>query len=277
MMTVLLAVGCDDDDTVVIYDPAPQPPQGVFSVTGNDSVFVYWTAPYEADLVEFIIWRSFDEFDGYEEIGSVDAVSNSDLDLIYYAPGFVDDAVQNGVTYFYAVSSIDRRGQYSELSAESVFDTPRPDGTVTLYDLAVEPDLAGFDLRRQRTVPFDDPDADLIIDRDVNGVFYINAATGLVDLQSMGFTYSFDDIGWSPNDGWSSNGWSEIVLGHTYVLRTTDIHGDYNFAKLQTVAINDFNAYVVLRWAYQEDVNNPELAPGAPNDKGIASTATASD
>ncbi len=267
ILATLLAAGCSEDDEVTVYDPAPQPPQGVYTVTGDDSVFVYWTAPYEADLKEFIIWRSFDEFDGYEEIGNVVAAANPDIDLVYYAPGFVDATAHNGTTYFYAVSSVDRRSQYSDLSAESVFDTPRPEGTVTLYDQAERPELAGFDFLTKTVVSFDDADADLTIDRDLDGVFYINAATGMVDLQSMGYTYSFDDIGWAPDAGWSSTGWAEIVQGHTYVVRITDGHGDFNYAKLQVIAINSYNGYVVLRWAYQEDSNNPELVPGMPEDQ----------
>ncbi|MCK4460323.1 MAG: hypothetical protein KAW46_00880, partial [candidate division Zixibacteria bacterium] len=116
----LMITGCSNDEVIAVYDPAPQPPQGVFSITGNDSVFVYWTAPYEGDISYFAVYRSYEEFTGYREIALVEAVPNSDLDLIYYEPGYIDDSVTNGTTYFYAITSIDEAGQESELSAESV-------------------------------------------------------------------------------------------------------------------------------------------------------------
>ena len=262
----LMVAGCSDDEVVAVYDPPPQPPQGVFSITGNDSVFIYWTAPYEGDITHFEVFRSFYEFTDYELIAVVEAWPNPDLDLIYYEPGYIDDSVTNGTTYFYAVTSIDEAGQQSELSAESVFDTPRPDGRVTLYDEAVKPDSGAFDFSTASIVGSADASADVYIDR-AGVVFYINVTNEVdVFLQPMGFHSSFDGVGWAPQERWSHNGWAEIVPGHIYVMAIRNAHGDWNYAKMRVLAEDNDTGVVMFQWAYQEDKNNPELAPPVVGD-----------
>jgi len=264
-MIGLMTVGCSNDDEVIaVYDPPPQPPQGVFSITGNDSVFVYWTAPYEGDITHYEVYRSFYEFTGYGRIGLREAEPNPDLDLHYYDPGFIDDSVTNGVTYYYAVTSIDKAGQESDLSAETVKDTPRPDGRMTLYDDAVDPSASAFDFSAATVVASDNVGADVYLDRS-GDVFYINVISDVdVLLQPMGFNSSFDGVGWAPwapDEGWSFNGWAEIVEGHIYVVAIKDTHGDWNYAKLRVLSENGFDGWVRFQWAYQTAENNPELAP----------------
>ena len=123
----------------------------------------------------------------------------------------------------------------SELSVENVHDTPRPEGyDVTLFDLAWEPELAGFDFSGRRRVAYDDARADIFVDGDAGtGVLYINAANLSTDLQDMGFTDNLDDITWSPAEGWSPLGWAQIIEGHTYVIWTDNDH----YAKLRAVPI----------------------------------------
>jgi len=91
----------------------------------------------------------------------------------------------------------------------------------------------------------------------VGGIFYLNAGNENTDLQDMGYTETFDDIGWAPQNGWSENGWAEIILGHTYVIWTDD----FRFAKMRVESIHDADGFVLFRWAYQTAPDNPELAP----------------
>jgi hypothetical protein len=231
----------------------PEPPQGVYSITGDNAVYIYWNGPYERDIKEYIIKRSFDPLTNYQEIGRRPAEDNPDLDLIIYE--YVDNTAQNGVTYYYAVSSVDYAGQESELSAEEVFDTPRPEGNVALFDMAVEPSLSGYNFAARSVVAYDSPGADVYVDR-VDGVFYLNVGNVNTDIQDMGFHESFDEVGWAPQDGWSSVGYFEIIPGHIYVIWTDDLH----YAKLWVVSVN--SSSVSFRWAYQTDAENPELAPG---------------
>ena len=265
----LMVAGCSDDEVIAVYDPPPQPPQGVYTITGNDTVFVNWAAPYEGDLTFFGVYRSDQEFTGYTRIALIEADPNPNLDLLDY--GYKDGNVTNGTTYFYAITSIDRAGQESELSAESVFDTPRPDGEMTLYDDAVDSDRAGFDFSTGTRVESENPTADVYLDRDFStGVFHINSTNTInVRVQAAGFHSSFDGIGWSPwapDEGWSYTGWAEIVPGHIYLVAIKYAPNQWNYAKLRVLTKDDDDGYVNFQWAYQTDVNNPELAPPVVGD-----------
>lgn len=250
MVGLLTFVGCDDDDC--IFNPVPATPQGVFSITGDGAVYLYWYGPYETDIVEFIIWRSDEPVHNYKEIGRRAAEDNPKLDLIIYE--YVDEGadVRNGKTYYYAVSAVDAAGQVSELSAEEVKDTPRPEGQVFLFDAAIEPSLSGYHFADSSTV--DSSESDVYVDR-FNGVFYLNAGNDYTDLQDMGYTESLYDIDTAMTDGWSQVGWAEIILGHTYVIWTDDLH----FAKMRVESIN-LNS-VTFMWAYQTDPDNTQFAP----------------
>ncbi|MEA3297444.1 MAG: hypothetical protein U9R56_06220 [candidate division Zixibacteria bacterium] len=262
-LTALSFIGCEKEETV--YDPVPTAPQGVYSVTGNNTVYIYWNGPYERDVESYIIWRSYEEWDNYRQIGAREADDNPDKDLIIYE--YIDAQVSNDTTYYYAVSSVDHAGQVSELSAESVFDTPRPDGEITFFDEAIRPESSGFYFRNPAVVPSISSLADVYIDRDINGVFYLNAANLNTEIQGMGYTSSFDDIGWAPQNGWSANGWAEIVSGHTYVIAIRNDHGDLNYAKMRVLNENSETGAVTFQWAYQPMENNPELVAGGNRPK----------
>ena len=256
----LTLIGCDDDDDAILVDsdPVPATPQGVFSVTGDEAVYVYFNGIYERDVDEYLVYRSLNATTGYTAIGAVDAVSNPDLDLIIYE--YVDSDVTNGVTYYYAISAVDRAGQVSALSAEDVFDTPRPEGQATIFPMEIDTSLAGFNLATGTVVTLNSAAADVWIDSDtIRDISYLNVGNDLIDIQDMGFTGSFDDIGWAPTDGWSELGWVEIVVGHTYVIWTED----ENFAKMRAVSENGSGS-ITFQWAFQTVVGNPELAPAQP-------------
>jgi len=253
LLILAIALGGCSDDEILIINEIPAAPQGVFSITGDNAVYIFWNAPYEADLAEFFVYRSLLPDSLYSVIGTVIANANPNLDLVLHQ--FTDNKAANGQTYYYAVASVDAAGQLSELSAEDVFDTPRPEGSIMIPEMATEPSLAGFDLSTQSRVSWNDPNADIYID-SVAGIFYINASDTLTDLQDMGYTEFFDDIGYAPTTGWSENGWAEIIVGHTYVIWTRDLH----YAKFRASAIS-LN-FVDFQWAYQLDQNNPELVGG---------------
>jgi len=248
VLGALVLVGCDDDNC--IFDPVPAAPQGVFSITGDGAVYLYWYGPYEADIIEFIIWRSDEPVHNYKEIGRRAAEDNPQLHLWQYE--YIDETAQNGVTYYYAVSAVDRSGQVSDLSAEEVKDTPRPEGMVVLYDVITWPNLSGFHFASEARI--DPALADVYVD-SVGGIFFLNAANDSTDLQDMGYTDSLDNIDKAPLDGWSELGWVEIILGHTYVIWTKD----FRYAKMRVESINEGS--VTFAWAYQRVKDNPELAP----------------
>ena len=255
--------GCDNDnDTIIVdSDPIPTTPQGVFSVTGDGVVWVYFNGIYESDVDHYIVYRSLDELTGYVAITNVDAVSNPNLDLIIYESA--DYGRINGVTYWYAVTAVDNAGQESELSAENVFDTPRPEGQATLFPNDFVSGSAGFNLATASVLDWTSPAADIWIDRtfDLDGPDtiwfpYINAGDDLTYIQDLGYTEDFDEISYAPLDGWSRLGYVEAIVGHTYVVWTNDDH----YAKIRINSMTVSGAFS-FTWGYQTDVSNLELAP----------------
>ena len=253
----IVFLGCDDNNKP--FDPVPPSPQGVFSVTGDRSVEIVWNGVYDRDVTYYGVYRSLQATTGYAEIGQVTAQDNPNLDLIIY--NYFDNNVTNGTTYFYAVTAVDHAGHESPLSAEEVFDTPRPEGMTALYSYYTDSSRAGFDLSAVSSrVPWHSASADVWID-DAGGVFYLNAADINTDLQDLGFTANFDEVGYSPDSGWSALGYLELIAGHTYVIWTSDNY----FAKMRVESISALSGQVVFQWAYQTDTGNRELAPGMPD------------
>ena len=251
--------GCENNDEVLVeHDPIPAAPQEVYSVTGDNQVFIYWNGPYESDIVEYVIYRSDEELVGYVEIGSVDAEDNPNLDLIYYH--WTDVSAKNDSTYYYAVASVDEAGQISELSAESVYDTPRPEGQTVLYDSNIEPTISGFSFEGETRVGYTSAAVDIYVTR-VDSVFYLVAGRDTTNIQDMGYWESFDAVNVAPDGGWFSLLQKfELIEGHIYCVWTAD----YHFAKIQVVQIQENS--VRFDWAYQRVQDNPELSPpGGPN------------
>ena len=270
MMTLIFVVGCEDNNDTV-WDPKPEPPQGLFSITGDEFVDLWWAGPYDRDIEEYIIYRnSTGPNADYVEIGRRIADDNPNLDLIYY--DYTDDNVSNGATYYYAVASIDNAGQISTLSAEDIFDTPRPEGVLYLYDIEVQQTNAGIHFVAESSIDAANSECDAYVDSDAFGVYYINAGDlnffRGTEIQGMGYTYNWDDIGYAPTAGWSDLGYVEVIVGHTYIIKTDDNH----YAKMRVLETD--GAGVRFQWAYQTDINNPELVAPRNNDQTNTSSYT---
>src|SRR5262249_26778739 len=127
--------GCDDAPTVVRDTVPPAAPQGLYSITGDGRGTLYWIRNTEPDFREYVVWRGPAYEVPYGILSRTQATT------------FIDDTAVNGVTYYYAVSAVDRAGNESDLSHETVFDTPRPAGTgLTLVDSGTNPSgPSGYD------------------------------------------------------------------------------------------------------------------------------------
>ncbi|MFH1680808.1 MAG: fibronectin type III domain-containing protein [Candidatus Eisenbacteria bacterium] len=264
--------GCDDDEcpTSVCYKGPPPVPAGVYTVTGDGSVQVYWSPIRGAEVRRYGVYRSLTPEGSYQWIADV---SPSD------APYYVDAGLVNGTTYYYAVDAQYSYGE-SELSFETVADTPRPDGTgLIVYDDESDPDRAGLDLSRVEARgmgsdmirPWNDPLVDYYV-IVLDGLFRLvpteiaeGPETYWNDIQDFGYTDHMDEINFAPLDGWSLDPYGvELIEGHTYVLWTWDDH----FAKLRVSAIGADS--VVLEWAYQLSADDWERRQLAPRFAGAA-------
>jgi len=244
VLTLILA-GCTETKTIYVTGPdieAPAAPRGVTSTTGDGQVWVDWYPNGESDLAGYKVWRNSIDLDSaYFLIATVSGTS------------FTDNNVNNGTTYFYAVSAYDDDGNESALSPNDAFDTPRPEGSNFLQDFNLHPGTAGFNFSNSSPygsrVAWDNLSADIYLEYvSVDGVYFINATNTGVDIQDMGYTDSFDDISYSPTSGWSAVGWVEAIAGHTYVVWTADDH----YAKIRITSIGEpVNSGVSIDWGYQ--------------------------
>ena len=254
-LTMAFGAGCGNDNitSVVIVDEAPPKPQGVATVRGDGVVTVYWLPVDAPDLDHYRIYWGPDSTNGsvFELVGT--SVTTS----------FVDTDVSNGVRYYYAVTAVDLSGKESAQSAEWGGATTRPEGSSALIVNDVNSSLSGFDLSTGFVVPFNSIQADLWLDRDIDGNLYVNADSiaPLGDIQDMGYTESLDEISVAPAVGWSFLGYYEVVVGHTYIFWT----GDFRYAKVRITGLSAES--FTFDWAYQpaesqEGGNGePELAP----------------
>ena len=235
--------GCETTVTEVVLPPEypPAAPQGLYSVTGDDRVSLFWIHNTEPDFAQYCIWRS-PAFEGpYAKLG-LTTLTN-----------WVDETAVNGATYFYAVSALDQAGLESALSKESVFDTPRPEGFgLVLGNAAADPEgPTGYDFSAGVVRLWNDPQTDVYY-HAANGIRLLVARDVNTDVQDAGF-HALEDLDWAPDDGWSPTGEVELVPGHSYYVWTRDDH----YAKVECVSIA--NGQVVLNWAYQLVPGNPEL------------------
>ena len=257
-LLVLGGTGCDDDCNRCTGpdSSAPTAPRGLYSVTGNEQVRLFWYANTESDLSGYDIWVSDDD-ENFERIGTINASSND------YELQFIDNGARNGTTYFYAVSAFDLSNNESPLSRESVFDTPRPDGSSWVASEEEDPSIAGFDLSRAERVSSSSSNADFIYYLGANPGEYLIAAGENVWIQDMGYTTEFDEIGWGPywemQYGWSPTGIVEAIPGHSYVLLT----GTDHYAKIRVLKQNETKDAdtegMDFQWAYQQASLNQEL------------------
>ena len=238
-LTLPLVAGCENDDPVVAADYPPFPPGGVFSVTGDQLVTIYWNANQESDLDGYRVYRGNVDLAGpYYKLADVSAGQT------YYD----DFDVKNGETWFYAVTAFDRGGHESELSAEDVFDTPRPEGfNLVLVELGQDPLHAGYEfstLSNQPTAAFGTAD---IYFQSQAGVNYVVCAKPGVDIQDYGL---IDLIGvdWAPDTGWAPSKKAETIMGHSYIVQILDGQGSH-YAKFFVKSITATT--LTLDWAYQ--------------------------
>jgi len=239
---VALTAGCRNEDRIVSVNNPPFRVEGVYSVTGDQEVTVYWRKNQESDIDYYKVYRNNAPTGSFTLMGTATV------------PPFVDTQVTNGVTYYYAVAAVDQSGQESaDLSFENVFDTPRPEGFgVTLTNANTTPATSGWDFSAQTRRSSTDVLADLYFDAATG--FLIYAVNG-VKIQDAGYI-ALVDVDYAPNDtGWSSDGIVEAIIGHSYIVLTPEGH----YAKFEVVSRATAN--IVMDWAYQVDPDNRELAP----------------
>lgn len=246
---ILIFISCEKKVYMVEPDTTPpSSPKGVYSVTGDTKIYLFWEADDERDLKNYFIYRALHPNDPFYSIGSTRNSSYTDSNLV------------NGTTYYYFITAIDYAGNESG-NSKMIYDTPRPEGfSYSLFDKAIYPRVAGIYFKAPQgllIVPWDSSACDIYLDK-FSGTFYLNTTnkSGVWnDIQDMGYTNDLDEITFAPDTGWSELGYVEVIPGHTYVVWTWD----YHYAKLRVT--NKYADYITFEWAYQTAPNNQELKP----------------
>jgi hypothetical protein len=227
----------------VVEDPPPSAPKGLFSVTQDQAVRIYWESNDESDLDYYKVWRNT------APTGTFHLVVNTS-DTTYR-----DVGLTNGTTYWYFVTAVDLSENKSN-DSKLIYDTPRPEGwDVRVWDVDTWADSSGFDFVLGKVVRWDNSTADIYFDYySPDGVFYCFATDGNF-IQDFGFTESIDDVTYAPSSGWSNLHLVEIILQHTYIVKTYDNH----YAKFRVYSLNLSQRYLDIDWAYQVAPGNREL------------------
>ena len=245
-------IGCEEKVYVVRPDHTPPSvPKGLYSITADEAVWLFWEENDEKDFAEYWVYRAKEGDEYYRRIARTQIGE------------FHDHPLKNGTTYFYAVSAVDYDGNESDLSYET-YDTPRPEGfDEDIHDYHKYPEVSGFDFSTGSVVSWNDPKADIFLEYDsYYGVYFLWRADEYIEIQDFGYTESLDDINVAPDTtiGWSNLRWVEAILNHSYII--WDRYYDH-YAKLRIT--NFIRSYGILfDWAYQVDEGNPELAPMPP-------------
>lgn len=255
LMTLIIS-GCYNDQRVVtVYeDEYPPAPTGLTSITGDELITLLWYPVDVDDIDVYEIWYA----PGNADPEDPDDYIRLDVISAYYT-SWDDYDVQNGVTYYYAVTAVDEGGKRSYFS-DYVMDTPRDEGlNVRIYDYHIDQGSSGYDLYYQDILAYDDSNCDFYLEYDsFYGEFFINITYDDYYIQDFGYADGFDDIGYAPSTGWSAFSSVEAVEGHIYMLKLRHFD-EWHYAKIWITDLNYSSRSMVFSWAYQIDPGNREL------------------
>jgi hypothetical protein len=243
--------GCEDEPTCY-DDEYPAAPTGVNSVTGDESILIYWYAVGENDIDHYSIYRS--DYGPDEDFSRIATVSESTTE-------YIDNDVVNGHTYYYRIRAVDNAGHRSVFS-DYAMDTPRPEGAnVVIYDYhdGANYNRTGFDFYAHNRVPYNTDDCDIFLDYDTGlNVFFINVRFNDYYIQDYGYAANFDEIGYAPEAGWSALKEVEAIEGHVYLLKLYHFE-EWHYAKIRVQHLENSQRSMTFAWAYQTDPGNREL------------------
>lgn len=285
ILLLLPLAACNSEDCVNCVAEPPVVPTGVYSVSGDGYIDVYWYGisyyPYDDDynpnVVKYVIYsRYVEENDPFLPDREFFPVAEVAWDENYLGDGIytfrdilTPEILAGGQRFEYAVSAVNAAGTESVLSYEFVVDSPVEMGMdpVRIYGANSAGDtyaiVSGFDFSDLYSQPVNPWAVDSTSDIRVyfeGGVPYVVAAED-VKIQDYGVFVDadgyliFEGVGWAPTDYYSSTGIAELILGHIYVVQ---INGaETHYAKFAVTDMDSVSVSIV--WAYQTIPDLPEL------------------
>jgi hypothetical protein len=257
----------DSDRTVRVAVPtfAPPPVPTNLEVVALDATnYIRWNDDPRA-AGDFSAYRVYLLADGG---GTPTLLGESD------SPGFLDALAENGLTYRYAVSSVDVYGHESGNSFGAQ-GTPRPDFTGELiYSFADDPALSGFRFSESDQldpiVPGASPERHFRLETDASGWWLVPGPSASVVPQGVfttqlkcGVAADAQCLDWTtaPPSGYVS---ADIAVDPelTYMWRVADGAGSFRFGAVRVSLLGADQtgaSLMIFDWAYQLQAGNPQL------------------
>lgn len=267
--------GCEDKITEIISPEKLSPPLGLKSVTGDESVFLFWyTSNYESDLSGYFIYQ-------YQGAYSTSTVPEdipgvfSKVDSIGVSPpsnqvkSRTISGLSNGTTYSFLV--VAAKDDWTKVSQPSniIQDTPRSESAKydTIYGYAQNKEESGYelsdfsvtDLTGLNTSTYTTPlgIGDIICEKfaprpGADRVWLAGCNSG--QIQDLGYMSNWDDADMAPVDGYFPTGYSvQAREGHVYAVKTGS---PSHYGKIHVLEVSIPNAWVEFKACYQNDPGN---------------------
>lgn len=252
------------------------PPLGLHSVTGNNTVSLFWyTSNYETTFQGYYIFQATGDLTGQSSDSSLSAAFTlvDSVSLSGNSDALVNKTLEgltNGQTYSFAVVSYAYWGEQISFPSNIIKDTPRPEITsITIKSASTlqvtgDDTQAGFDFNSFTVVEVpasgytNDNGSDI-----VNEAFDPGKGTNIRSwfsgmngggLQDLGYMSDLSGADIAPAEGYSDEGKSIAVLpGHVYAIKT----GDNHYGKLIVTNIGGAPDYAVsFNAAFQMQAGN---------------------
>jgi len=254
-------LGRSESVTVDERNRLPAPAE-LLSITLNRAVQLSWSRnAYNAAPTQFDYYRVYSA--PYEAAASRCTPGAWALEGSTVTEAFLAANLSNGVTRCFAVSAVSRDGHESTWSPVRL-DTPRPDARGVLVDaFEVKPASSGFlfaDAGGRFGVVTDGSraDVDFRVERRADGTLWFRLVRADTRVAVFGSSTILDlpAIDRVPSGASFATGAVEAVPGWGYLFSVRQADGTHYAAVRVSYATDD---YVVLEWAYQSAVGNPEL------------------
>lgn len=279
--TLIIALGCKEEETVTAPPETLSPALGLYSITGDGQVSLGWyTSNYEEKFNGYLIYQYDGEYSGEASVDSIPAGFEivDTVEISGDPPVTVSrtiDGLDNGDTYsFLVVAAMDDWGTISYTS-NIIHDTPRHE--VKSFVLSKTPGTPSTDscaIKFSNTAPYiiktikTDADASIKWEAFDAGAGTRSGFCGCSDgnqIQCLGFMSEWDLADEAPStQGGDYPDWnfSATALKHyVYAIRVqvgTEIHYGKIYVENITGDPADASDVATLWVAYQPDPNNPE-------------------
>jgi hypothetical protein len=276
VFALTLVQGCEDKITKVLSPEKLSPPLGLKSVTGDESVFLFWyTSNYEGDLDGYFIYQYQGAYSTSTVPEDIPAVFVK-VDSISVSPpsnqikSKMIGSLSNGITYSFLV--VAAKDNWTEVSQPSniIQDTPREESATydKIYGYAQNKEESGYELSdftvtdltglNTTTYTTSSGIGDIICEKfaprlGADRVWLAGCNWG--QIQDLGYMSDWDDADVAPSTGYFPSGYSvQAIEGHVYAIKTGDSPAHYG--KIHVLEVSIPNAWVSFKACYQTDPGN---------------------